>query len=295
MKIKELLNDGIIDWAARAGAKALAPAAKSVLRTATKDPAVRQAAKQAVQKVAPNAAKTAAKVGQAAARMTPLVKASSRLLTILKFFGLAKMTYDYYDDIKYGEEMVAKGEWTPAQFMDYRQGKMTVLVSQIAASTVLFGALKITSGWAFLVKGCQWSRVKPIVAFGNLLSGMDRTVQVALIGALSTQKARDAIADLIGQGWIDSMLGGNGVALVDKVKNALGIDDATSKIGAQAEKDKEAEPGAKDDIDATSTPKPVPVATPSSKGPSAEPTLSRKSDGGLDIQLDPTFMDKPKK
>lgn len=294
MKIKELLNDGIIDWAARAGAKALAPAAKSVLRTATKDPAVRQAAKQAVQKVAPNAAKTAAKVGQAAAAMTPLVKAGGRILTILKFFGLAKMTYDYYDDIKYGEEMVEKGEWTPAQFMDYRQGKMTVLVSQIAASTVLFGALKITSGWAFLVKGCQWSRLKPVVSFGNFLSGIDRTVQVAMIGALSTQKAREAIAELIGQGWIDSMIGGTGVELIDKVKHALGIDDATSKIGAQAEKDKESDPESKQDVDATSS-KPSPVATPSTKGPEAEPTMTRKSDGGLDIQLDPTFMDKPKK
>lgn len=291
MKIQELLQDGIIDWAARAGAKALAPMAKSVLKTAGKNPAVKQAAVKAAQKVAPNAVKTAGQVTAAGAKMVPLVKATGKLLTILKFFGLGKMVYDYYDDIKYGEAMVKKGEWTPEQFMDYRQGKMTVLVSQIAASTVFFGALKITSGWSFLVMGCKLAPGRALPAFGALLGGMDRAVQVALIGALSTQEARHAIANLIGQGWVDNMLGGNGVALVDKVKEALGIKDDTSKIAAQAEKDKP-ESDAKPDVDATSSKPDTITAPPKASGPSASPTLSRNASGGLDIGLDPQFMNK---
>lgn len=294
MKIHELLNEGPIDFIAKQGARLLAPAAKSILKTASKNPAVAQAAKKTAQKVAPNLTKA---VTKSAGVMGPLVRVSGKVLTLLKALGIAKFVYDYYDDVEYGEEQVKKGIWSPEEFADYRQGKMTVLVTQIAASTVFIGVIKIFSGWSLLTNVLRFSRIPGINTFGVFLSNLDKTVSVGVMAALQTHEARKAIASLIGQGVVDDFLGGNGVALVDHAKQALGLNDTTSKIQQQADKDKEekadkAEKEPENQAADMTIPKAKPTGPNDPTGFIGGSSTEYRSPKGLTIGMDPAFMNK---
>lgn len=295
MKISDLLNENELKeaWADKLVTKLLSPAAKAAMAAGQKSLA--KGAAKGVSKVAP---KVAAPVAQSGG-VGKLVKATGKLLTILKFLGIAKMAYDYYADVSWGESQVKKGEWNAEQFADYRQGKMTVLVTQLAASVFLFNAIKIFSGWSLFTTALRLSRIPAISTFGTFLAGLDKAAQLAIIATVQTQGARKYIAELIGTGLIDDTLGGNGVALVDKVKDALGI---KSEVPKPEDKPENKPDNAQADIGATSgavlAPN-TPLQSPTKPGNVSlgdNPTMFRKPDGQLDIGLDPEFMDKkPKK
>lgn len=153
-------------------------------------------------------------------------RVSNAIMNILTAFGIGKFVYEYYTKIEAAKKMVEKGEWTEAEFEDYRQGKMTKLVLEIASSTVLFSGLKVLTGWTKWVYLLRMVPIPAIKALGVFMNTVSEAGRVAFIGYLLSDhgtEARQAIADLIGRGIVDNTLGGNGVALVDKIKHFFGL------------------------------------------------------------------------
>lgn len=149
---------------------------------------------------------------------------SNTIMTLLSILGIGQMCREYNNAVNGAQKMLEKGEWTQAEFDDYRQGKMTKLILEIAASTLLFSKLKMISGWQTWTLACRYNPLglTGIKAFGAFLGATSEAARLAFVGYLlspSGQEARKAVAELIGQGIIDNTIGGNGVALVDKVKH----------------------------------------------------------------------------
>jgi hypothetical protein len=175
-------------------------------------------------KIAPKVAQNIKTIGRAGPTALRIAKLGENSLALLKYLGLGSFVYDYYTAVEAGEAKVKKGEWTEEQFQDFRQGEMTKLVLAIGTSTVFFTAIKIFSGFSIFIRLMKLAKSPAIQAFAVVLNSLSETVRVAFIAFLVSPKgkqAREDIGDLIGRGIIDNTLGGNGVALVDKVKHWL--------------------------------------------------------------------------
>jgi hypothetical protein len=222
MKIHELISESELNEVGLAGG--LLGGGLGLLKTGAKAlgvGAVKSAAKQGLTK--------GATYGSG---MLKLLKVGNAVMNILTIFGIGKFVVEYYTKVEAAQKMVEKGEWTEAEFQDYRQGKMTKLVLEIASSTVLFSGLKVVTGWTkwvYLLKMVPLPAVKALGVFMNTVSEAGR---VAFIGYLLSDhgtEARQAIANLIGRGIVDNTLGGNGVALVDTVKHLFGLSQKTGE------------------------------------------------------------------
>lgn len=175
-------------------------------------------------KVAPQVTKNIGKIAKAGPATLRVAKLAENGLLLLKYLGLGSIIYDYYSAVEEGEANVKSGKWTEEQFQDFRQGEMTKLVLSIGASTAFFTAIKVFSGFSIFVRVMKFAKSPAIQAFGTILNSLSETARVAFIAFLISPKgkqAREDIGDLLGRGIIDNTLGGNGVALVDKVKHWL--------------------------------------------------------------------------
>lgn len=210
-------------------------------------PQIAKYAEPAVVKALKTGSKSAGKLAKsapvAAKGTSKLASLSADILSILKMLGIGKIIYNYIDDVSKGEAKLASGEWTQEEFDDFRQGMMTQLIAELAASTVLFSAIKLLSGFSIFVRLLGFSRFTAPI--GALLNGLSETARIAFIGYIATSKdARSVIADCIATmvqsqlgATVDNAVGGTGVYLLDKVKHLIGLSQKDPKFFKDAEKD----------------------------------------------------------
>jgi hypothetical protein len=222
------------------------------------------------------AAKTSG-VGKAVLTISQL---GAGALTILKYLGLYSIVNDYIEAVNVGQQHVEKGEWTEEEFQDFRQGEMTKLVLAIAASTVFFTAIKVFTGFSIFIRLLKLSRFPAVKAFAVILNSMAEGARVAFIGFLVSdagKEARHDLGNLIGRGIIDTALGGNGVALVDKFKHWLDASHPDGKL-----KNPLAQDPNKDTTDDTADKVDPNKDTPTN----ASPTTAKKTDDESDYAYD---------
>lgn len=260
----------------RLGGAALKPVGKGILKLAQRASGYGDDAAKAAKgaKKAPKVPGTVASDGFATFN-----KATGRLLLVLKGLGLGKMTYDYYQDMEDAVAMVEKGKWTTEQYHQYRQQRMATLVGQIAASTVLFGMLKLASGWSLMTTGMRVVPYAPIANLGKLLSNLDSAATVGLMAYLNTESGKNVVADIIGYCMIDQALGDAGTALVDKFKKVFNIKDGSPT------KPEEEKP--KDDVDQKGQ------TDKDSTSQGANPTNGQQSDKSTPILGRQEFVTSP--
>jgi hypothetical protein len=244
-------------------------------------------------------AKKAAPKVVAKAAAGGVVRMSTAIFSALKMLGIGVFIMDYYKQMKAADAKLSSGVWTQDKYDDFRQQQMTILTSQLLASTVLFGALKTVTGFNLFTKILSMSRyTRPV---SQLFAGVAGTAQLALIYKLQTNEGRKYVADLIGTGIVDDVLGGGGVALLDRAKEFVGLADKEARL----EREKQAaekraadeEELNKQDPDNGKTPiKPsdrgmVGTAQPKTTG-SSNPNLQRDPNGELVWGLNPALMKK---
>ena len=209
-------------------------------------------------------------------------KVGNALLNLLTIFGIGKFVVEYYDKIEKGQKNVDSGKWTEEQFQDFRQGEMTKLVLEIASSTVMFSALKVVTGWTKWTYIFRMVPLPAVKAFGVFMNSISEAARVAFIAYLLSDKgkeAREAIGDLIGRGVVDNTLGGNGVALVDKVKHLFGL---SQKDGEWKNPLSQTSPGTTDkETDSNTTTTNAKKADDDSSYDYDKSKYTRSADGGL--------------
>jgi hypothetical protein len=237
MKIYDIIsekqaNEGIRDMAIKTVAKALEPAADKTLKWAASK----------LGKEAPDAGGSFVQkakdlyTGTGARSMAPVTGAmrlTGGVITALKYYGLWQITMDYRAAMKRGEAELAAGRWTQDQFDAYHQNQMATMVSQIALSTTFFLALKVTTGWSFMVMALKYSKQPIAKAIGTTLATMAKGTQLALISYLSDKDVRNTIADFAANGIIDNTLGAAGVAASKGFQELIGKAEKKAK-GADA-------------------------------------------------------------
>lgn len=263
--------------------------------------------KSALKPLAKGAVKLAKRLSQAGAKggidkFAKFNKATGRLLLTLKGLGLATMAYSYYDDMEDAVAMVEKGKWTPEQYHQYRQQRMATLVGQIATSTVLFGALKLASGWTLLTTGMRVVPYAPVANLGKLLSNLDSAATVGLMAYLNTEAGKNVVAEIIGTTMIDQTLGDMGTAVVDKFKKIFKIADKVPEKDPNAGDDTNQQ--AQDNKDAagqqgSSTSQQGARPTPGQQTGKPTPILSRPEwvttpSGKQELKIDPEFAKVPR-
>lgn len=262
---KKQTNEGLRDMAIKTAAKALEPAASKAAKWAAGK----------LGKAAPDAAKTGDDVitkakdlytGTGAKAMAPVTRAmqwTGPVLTALKFYGLYGIAMDYRDAMAAGEAELKAGRWSQDQFDAWHQNQMATMISQIALSTTFFLALKVFSGWSFLVMGLKYSKQPVLKALGYTLANVAKGTQVALIGYLSNSEVRDSIAAVAANGLIDNTVGAAGVAAAKKFQEIIGKAEKKAN-GADTNNDTTA------DTDNTSS-------TPNAKPGTEKPATSSNS------------------
>lgn len=258
----------------------------------------KKAAPKVAGKVAPKAAGKGIVAGTKAVAST-VTRIGSASFSALKALGIGVFVVDYYKQMKVADAKLASGEWTQEKYDDFRQQQMTILVSQIATSTVLFGALKTVSGFNLLKFVLSKGRFTAPIA--TLLGGVAGAGQLALMYQLQTNNGRKFIADLIGTGIVDDALGGGGVALLDRAKELVGLANKEDRLAREKKKADQAaadeEERKKQDPDSGKEPiKPSDrgmnaTAQPSTTG-SSNPNLQRDANGELVWGLNPALMKK---
>lgn len=302
MRINDLLTEqelkefsGIIPAAmnmiGRAGGKVLEPIGKGILNLAKRaSGTVDDAAVAGKGKIADIGGKTA-KDGFAAVN-----KVTGRLLLVLKGLGLGKMTYDYWDDMEDAAAMVEKGAWSPERYHQYRQQRMATLVGQIAASTVLFGTLKLATGWTQLTVGMRLVPYAPIANLGKLLSNLDSAATVGLMAYLNTDSGKKVVAEIIGACMIDQTLGDAGIAVVDKFKKIFGIKDNAPETPDEKPKADADRQGQTDKNTTSQGTNPTAGQEPGNKPQPllARPEFVTSPTGRNELRIDPKFANMPK-
>jgi len=193
-------------------------------------------------KVAPNLVSKSATYGKGALKVARIAENG---LALLKYLGLGVLVHDYYSAVEQGEAKVKSGEWTEEEFQDFRQGEMTKLVLGIATSTVFFTAIKVFSGFSIWMRVLKLAPSPAIKAFAVTLNSLSEAVRVAFIAFLVSDKgyqARQDVGNLIGRGIIDNTLGGNGVALVDKVMHWVDSSHPDGKFKSPTDQNKAGAP-----------------------------------------------------
>jgi hypothetical protein len=131
--------------------------------------------------------------------------------------------------MKRGEAELAAGRWSQEQFDAYHQNQMATMISQIALSTTFFLALKVTTGWSFMVMALKYSKQPIAKAIGTTLATMAKGTQLALISYLSDKDVRNTIADFAANGIIDNTLGAAGVAASKEFQALIGKAEKKAK------------------------------------------------------------------
>jgi len=284
MRIHDIISENRVNESgiiAKTVAKAAEPyLAKGAQWAATK---LGKTAGQAIPKGASAATQKAAAVSDIAKGIAPgvtqVAKVTGRIATILKFFGLWQMYREYKAAMDRGYAEYAAGRWSEEEYNDYHKNQMGTLVSQIALSTTFFWALKLTSGWSLWVIGLKMSRFAPAVALGTSMATLATATQAGLIQLLNTKEARNTIADLTANTFIDDTLGQGAIDAVQKFKELLGV--AEKKAAGGNSKETDTEPTAKNDKDAP--------AANNSTGSVDSSGIGRDAKGDISIQLDPKF------
>jgi len=312
MRINDLLTErelkefgGIIPAAmniiGRTGGKVLEPVGKGILKLAQR---ASGRADDAVATASKGGKIPKGKIADVGGKVTKdgfatFNKATGRLLLVLKGLGLGKMAYDYWDDMEDAVAMVEKGEWPPEKYQQYRQQRMATLVGQIAASTVLFGTLKLATGWTQLTVGMRLVPYAPVANLGKLLSNLDSAATVGLMAYLNTESGKNTVAEIIGACMIDQTLGDAGIAVVDKFKKIFGIKDnspATPDNSAKADADSAADTQGQTAKDSTSQgTNPTAGQGPANKQLpiSARPEIVTSPTGRAEFKIDPRFANVP--
>jgi hypothetical protein len=276
MKIYDIIsekqaNEGIRDMAIKTVAKALEPAADKTLKWAASKlgKEAPDAGGSVIQKAKDLYTGTGAK---AMAPVTRTMQWASPVLTALKFYGLYGIAMDYRDAMQAGEAELKAGRWSQAQFDAWHQNQMATMISQIALSTTFFLALKVTTGWSFLVMGLKYSKQPILKALGYTLANLAKGTQVALIGYLSSNEVRESIAAVAANGLIDNTVGAAGVAAAKKFQEIIGKAEKKAN-GADTNNDTTA------DTDNTSS---TPNARPGTEKPATSSNTTTDKFKGID-------------
>jgi len=233
MKIYDIIsekqaNEGIRDMAVKTVAKALEPAADKTLKWAASKlgRAAPDDSASVIQKAKDLYVNTGAKT---MAPVTRTMQWTGTVLTALKFYGLYQIAMDYRDAMQAGEAELKAGKWSQDQFDAWHQNQMATMISQIALSTTFFLALKVTTGWSFLVMGLKYSKQPALKALGYTLANVAKGTQVALIGYLSNSEVRESISAVAANGLIDNTLGAAGVAVAKEFQAIIGRAEKKAK------------------------------------------------------------------
>lgn len=310
MRINDLLTErelkefgGIIpaamNIAGRTAGKVLAPVGKGILKLAQRASGYADDAAATANKVG-KPLKAKGKIADAGSKVAKdgfatFNRATGRLLLVLKGLGLGKMAYDYWDDMEDAVAAVESGKWTPEKYNQYRQQRMATLVGQIAASTVLFGTLKLATGWTQLTVGMRLVPYAPIANLGKLLSNLDSAATVGLMAYLNTDSGKNVVAEIIGACMIDQTLGDAGIAVVDKFKKIFGIKDnapETPDDSAKQDADKQGQT-ARDSTSQGTNPTAGQGTDNKPLGLLGRPDFVTSPTGRNELRIDPRFANVP--
>lgn len=170
----------------------------------------------------------------------------------ISVYGIYDMVQDYNKGVAYFDEQLKSGKMTPDEYKAGVNHLKATLVAQIAASTVVFSALKHSTGWSTLGLMLR-SRQSPMLrTIGENMGTLSSAARAALIMLLDTKEARAMWSDMFAGGMMDTIgsMTFNGITeLFNKAKEKA--KDITNTSTEPADNTASAT-----DKDATSTAKP---------------------------------------